>query len=278
LHALARRGKPQALQALYRGRHDDFDDAIGNALASEDGFIAEWMRDPPQTNEVGRSAALLSALMVAHQTTGLPFELFELGSSCGLNLNLARYSYLLGGMEAGLQGSPIRIAPDWAGPPPPPASIEVVAARGVDLHPLDPADAATRERLLSFIWADQPYRADRLERALALAQAHPPRVDLGDAASWLAERLRSPQQAGVCRAVIHSMVLQYLSPDDRRSVVNAIAQAGDAADTQHPLAWIAFEWNAGRSEVRLLLTTWPDGTTRHLASCHPYGDWIHWHG
>lgn len=278
LHALARRGVSPALSALYRRQHQDFDGAIGGALAAQDDFVAEWMRDPPQTNEVGRAAAIYSALMVARLEAGLPFELLELGSSCGLNLNLSRYAYDLGGVAAGVPDSPVCIAPRWRGSPPPFAPIEVVGARGVDLSPLDPTDEATRERLLSYVWADQVERSRRLDKVLSLARLHPPRVDRDNAVYWLDERLRSPQASGVCRVVFHSMVLQYLDEKDRLTVVNTIKRAGSCATVERPLAWISFEWTPTRSEVRLLLTCWPSGETRHLATCHPYGDWIDWRG
>lgn len=276
LHALARREAVPGLSALYRRRHDDYDDAVGAALAAEDDFICEWMRYTPQTNEVGRAAAIGSALMAVRQRTGLPFELLELGSSCGLNLNLARYAYDLGGVAAGQPDSPVHIAPAWRGSPPITAPLEVVSARGVDLNPLDPADAATRERLLAFVWADQPERARRLEHALALAQLHPPRVDQGNAAGWLAERLAAPQEAGLCRVVFHSMVLQYLTGEDRRTITDMIRRAGERATRERPLVWISLEWTPARDEVQLWLTCWPFGKASLSATCHAYGNWVHW--
>jgi hypothetical protein len=276
LHALARRNATPALAALYRGEHQDFDGAIGAVLAAEDAFIADWMLETPQTNEVGRAAAIASALMAARRRMGLPFELLELGSSCGLNLNLARYAYVLDGVTAGEPDSPVHIAPIWRGWPPAYAPIDVAAARGVDLNPLDAGNEATRERLLSFVWADQPGRARRLEQALAVARRHPPRVDRGSAAPWLTERLEDAQEAGVCRVVFHSMVLQYLTAEDRQTVVYAIRTAGARATAERPFAWISFEWTPSRSEVQLSLTCWPSGETSLLATCHAYGDWIEW--
>lgn len=276
LHALARRGAAPMLSALYQRRHDDYDGAIGAALAAEDAFIADWMHATPQTNEVGRAAAIGAALMAARHEMGLPFELLELGASCGLNLNLARYAYDLAGVAAGMAGSPVRIAPVWRGPPPIVAPIEVVAARGVDLNPLDAGDQATRERLLAYVWADQPHRASRLEQALALARRHPPQVDQGNAVAWLATQLAAPQPPGACRAVFHSMVLQYLTEPDRRAIIAMIHQAGARATANRPLAWISFEWTPSRSEVNLSLTCWPTGTTMLLATCHAYGNWIDW--
>lgn len=278
LHALARRGDMPALTALYQGAHGDFDGVIARALAAQDGFIAHWMQTPTQTNEVARAAAFAAALMVLRRATNMPAELLEIGSSCGLNLNLGRYAYDLGGTPAGDWDSAVRIRPEWRGRAPASAPVEIVAARGVDLNPLDAGDAKARARLLAFVWADQPRRIERLKAALRLARAHPPRVDRADAALWLPERLAEPQPAGVCRVVIHSMVLQYLCSANRQAVVDAIEAAGARATAARPLARISFEWTAQRDTVQLALTRWPSGERRVLATCHPYGDWIDWRG
>jgi len=278
LNALARRRASAALHGLYEGRHEDFDGAIGDTLETQDQFIAEWMLDTPQTNEVGRAASLFSALLVLNDMFGLPFELLEVGSSAGLNLNMAQYAYDLGGLMKGRADSQVRIAPTWRGAQPPDADVEIRAARGVDLRPLDPSDPATTERLLSFVWADQVMRAKRLEHALLVARQMRPRVERANAVSWIAARLAEPHPEGTCRVVFHSMVLQYLEAADRLAVIDAIRNAGARATRERPLARISFEWNEGRSEVRLMLTAWPDGRTHRLATCHPYGDWVDWHG
>jgi len=276
LHALARHGRLPALSALYANQHDDFDGAIGAAMVEQDDVIALSMRDTPQTNEVGRSAAIAAALMVARQQFGLPFELLEIGSSCGLNLNLGYHEYELGGVSAGAIGSSVKIAPTWSGGNPPRAPIDVITARGTDLNPLNASDPQVRDRLMSYVWADQPHRARRLESALALALRHPPQIDRADAVTWLSQRLEDAQAAGQCRVIFHSMVLQYLTEHDRQTITSMIRHAGARATADKPLAWISFEWTALRDEVQLCLTCWPGGETRVLATCHPYGEWIDW--
>lgn len=278
LHALARRGKPEYLAELYRGEHTDFDGAIAAALSQEDQFIADWIRHPTQTNEVARGAAVMSALMAVAAVRRMPFELLELGASCGLNLNLARYAYQLGGVAAGDASSAVRIAPQWRGADPPVADVAIARARGVDLNPLSASDPTDRERLLSFTWVDQPDRSRRLEAALLTAVVHPPQVDQGDAKLWLAERLTEPQAAGVCRAVVHTMFLQYLSDRDRREVADTLAAGGAAATADRPLVEVGLEWTADRREVQLRVTSWPQGESTILAKTHPYGDWIEWLG
>ena len=276
LHALAMRAGTPALAALYRDLDGDFDAVLADTLAREDDFIANWMAGPPQTNEVGRAAAIMAALAAAAGRFGLPFELLELGSSAGLNLNLARYGYDLGGVRAGDPGSTVQITPEWRGGPPPPAPVQVRSVRGVDVAPLDVGEEAARERLLAYVWADDLPRARRLEAAIAIARAHPPRIDRDDAADWVAARLAKPQDEGVCRAVFHSIVLQYLSPKGRAAVRSAIEAAGGRATASRPLAWISYEWDAARSKVVLRLTTWPDGAERELATCQAHSAWIEW--
>lgn len=276
LHALARADGGTALAALLRHEHDDVDAAVGAVIAGHDDFIVGWMRDPPQTNEVARAGAIMAALMVVATTFDLPFTLIELGSSAGLNLNLARYRYDLGGRRMGPDASPVLVAPVWQGPPPPAGAVRIAGARGVDLRPLDVTDAAACARLSAFAWTDDPDRAGRLTQAIALAQAHPPAIDRGDLTRWLPRQLAMPQPPGLCRVVFHSMVLQYLGAGQRAAIVAAIHRAGTRADPTRPLAWIGFEWTECRREVRLMLTCWPDGTTHHLATCHPYGQWIKW--
>jgi hypothetical protein len=276
LHALARRGDPEYLAALYRREHDDFDGAVAAALSQQDRFIANWLRDPTQTNEVARAAALMSALMAAPLERPMPFELLELGSSCGLNLNLARYAYDLGGVTAGDPSSAVRIRPQWQGAAPTVTPVTIASARGVDLHPLDASDAGDRERLLSFTWADQPERSKRLEAALQIATTHAPRIERGDAMDWLTEQLTQPQEFGHCRAIVHSMFLQYLPQWDRQAISIMIAAAGAMATAERPLIWIGYEWTPDRREVELRLTSWPSGETVVLAKGHPYGDWLEW--
>lgn len=278
LHALARAGDDAALARLYRDRSGDMDRVIGDALVRADAFVADWMRDPPQTNEVGRTAATMAALMVLRGRFAMPCELLELGASAGLNLNLTRYAHDLGGVAAGEGSSAVRIAPEWRGPPPPARPVAVASARGVDLHPLAVDEQDARDRLMAFVWPDDTARADRLTAALGIARHAPPRVDRGDIVAWLPDRLDAPQAAGTCRVVVHSMVMQYLSPTAQRAVDHALESAGARATADRPLARIGFEWTPARDQVRLRLTTWPAGGTVDLATCHAYGAWIDWHG
>ncbi len=278
LHAIARAGDDAALTSLYAAHDGDFDRVIGDALAASDGEIAAWMRIPPQTNEVGRTAAIMAALMVLNQSVSMPAELYELGTSAGLNLNLAHYAFDLGGTRVGTLDSPVKIAPKWHGAAPEPRDVTVRSARGVDLRPLDVTDLKACERLMAYVWADEHARSKRLAEALRIARAFPPQVEQGDITHWLPAVLDPPQDAGVCRVVTHSMALQYLDAGARAIVEQSFSAAAARATGDRPLARIGFEWTTARDAVHLTLTTWPDGIKRHLATCHAYGAWIDWHG
>lgn len=276
LHALARRGSVPLLTALYAGQHRRFDEAVACALAEHDQMLVEWLYRVPQTNETGRTAALYAALLVLARDHGQPFDLIEIGASAGLNLNLAHYAYDLGGVSFGAQDSDVRIAPLWRGPAPPAATVRIARARGVDLFPLDVNDPIGCERLAAFIFADQPDRVDRLQSAIAIARRHPPCLERGDAAAWLASRLDEPAIDDRHRVVFHSMFMQYVDDDGRAAIEAAIARAGAAASAAHPFACIGFEWNSPRDRVELRLRSWPDGGDRVIAHCHPYGASIDW--
>ncbi|WP_336957925.1 DUF2332 domain-containing protein [Sphingobium aquiterrae] len=276
-HALARAGASDALTALYQNRTGDFDRVVADILSAQDAFLAGWLNAPPQTNEVGRAAAIMAALLMASARFGQPFELLELGSSAGLNLNLHRYAYDLGGVAAGDPASALRIRPEWRGPPPPNAKVEILRTRGVDIAPIALADPAQGERLMAYVWADRDDRMARLEQAIAIARAHPPALDRGNAAAWIADRLREPQAEGVTRAIFHSIVLQYIPAEGQAKIRAAILEAGQRATAARPLAWISFEWDEARNAIHLKLSCWPGDGERDIATCHPHAQWIEWH-
>lgn len=282
LHALARSGREPDLSALYAPADAVDDDAVWTVVArvleAQGEFLSPWLNGPPQTNEVGRSAALMAGLLVLADRFGLPFALYELGASAGLNNVLDRYDYRLGQTQAGTAGSPVRLVPQWTGASPPMAEVVVARRAGVDRNPLDVRDPATRERLSAYVWADQRARLARLEAALDLAATDPARVDRGDAADWLEANLSLGPEPGVCRVVMHTIAYQYFPPDVQARVRRRIEAAGARATSQAPVAWLSFEAASGSVDRRpaLDLTVWPGGETHRLAICQPHGAEIDW--
>lgn len=275
LHALVRRGGAPGLADCYPPNPLPDDEALWAALRPvlADPELKTWLDGAPQTNEVGRSAVLMSGLLVVADSFPQPLDLLELGASAGLNLLLDRYGYDLGGVRAGEPGSPLRFKPQWKGAPPPEVRVEIVRRRGVDLHPLDVRRDG--DRLLAYVWPDQPRRLAQLEAALAVAAEDPPRVENGEAADWLEARLAEPLEAGVTRIVLHSIAFQYFPEATKARIEAALEEAGAAATFAAPLAWLRYEYDPRDERITLRLRTWP-GEDRLLADCHPHGSSVRW--
>jgi hypothetical protein len=199
-------------------------------------------------------------------------RLFELGASAGLNLQLDRYGYDLGGRSAGQAGAPLLLEPDWKGESPPDAPVRVAGRAGVDLNPVDPV--AARERLLAYVWPDRS-RGRRLEAALDLAAANPPPVEAGDAADWLEAMLTLEPEAGVCRVVMHTVAFQYFPTDTQQRIKARLVEAGAHASQAAPLAWLRLEKLAADAQFSVRLRCWP-GEGALLAWSHPHCSWIEW--
>lgn len=276
LHALVRRGDAPALAGCYPPNPLPGDNEFWSALDKTLGHaeILPWLDNPPQTNEVGRANALMSGLLVAGATFQKPIYLYELGASAGLNLVLDRYGYDLGGRRAGNAASPLQLKPDWKGPPPPHASVDIIVRRGVDIQPMHAA--RDRERLLAYVWADQQRRIQQLETALALAHPNPPDVEHGEAADWVETRISRQPVPGVLRVVMHSVAWQYFPEATQRRIARRMVEAGAIATPDGPLAWLRFEKEVREAQTTLRLTLYPDGEDRLLARCQAHGLAIEW--
>ncbi|UAB79298.1 DUF2332 family protein [Erythrobacter sp. SCSIO 43205] len=293
LQSLYNSRKADCLEMIYgkRAGATDVDrialvESLANILRSEADYINAWLDHPTQTNEVGRCvglAAVLSSLSFSGGgSAGMPFEVLEIGSSAGLNLNFSRYGIKMGEEEILHPASALILSPKWIGKPVPAVPIEVMRAIGVDIHPLDASKPSHRDKLQAYIWPDDDLRRERLRRALKIASAAPPIVEQGCASRWINEQLIAPQQCGTCRVVFHSMALQYIGADQRHSIERALNDAGRCAEASRPLVRIGIEWDRPRSVVEVTSTIWDagprSGESRVVAHCHPYGEWFHWFG
>ncbi|MEJ1157215.1 DUF2332 domain-containing protein [Prosthecomicrobium sp. N25] len=280
LHGLVRAGRLPRLAPLYPPNPmpdaDGLAAALGATLAEADAEIRPWIDRPPQTNEVGRSAALYAGLVTVAGLTGLPLAVHEVGASAGLNLNLDRYAYDLGGRLFGDPASPVRLRPEWRGAAPEGPDPLVVSRRGCDLTPIRIADPEERRRLAAYVWPDQPERLARLEAALAVAARHPPEVDAMDAAAWVRARLGAAPQPGVARVLQHSIAFQYFPADGQAAITAHMEALGASARADTPLAWIAYEMEEGVPTLTLRL--WPGGTLRRLAVGNAHVSRLDWQG
>ena len=278
LHALVRGGDAPALAALYPPAPLAEPQALARllplVLIERAVELDLWLDGPPQTNEVGRSGPLMAGLLVLADRFHLPFRLFELGASAGLNLQLDLYAYDLGGTRAGAPDSRLRLEPGWKGGAPPSAPVAIAGRAGVDLNPVDPLEE--KERLLAYVWPDQPRRLAQLEAALDLAAAEPPRIEEGDAADWLEARLTIDPEPGVCRVVLHSVAFVYFPREVQQRIRARLDEAGAMASEAAPLAWLRLEKRAEDEHFSLRLRHWPGGGDELLAWSHPHGTWIEW--
>ena len=277
IHHLWRAGSAPGLGAIF--------DRVGNAVAhaqamadvvrTHDAVLLRWLDGPPQTNEPGRSAQLMTGLLHVVARHGPRLELLEIGSSAGLNLMIDRYRVDLPRVSTGPADSPVCLTPDWRGPPPPATAPQIVSVRGVDIAPLDATDPVQADRLLAYIWADHAIRFARVASAIAMLRQNPPRLDAGDAADWVEARLAEPQADGVTRVLVHSIVWQYIGSERQARITAAMEQAGARATKTRPLAWVRVEADRTIHQHDITLRSWPDHSeTELIGHAHAHGFWV----
>src|SRR5690606_9582230 len=100
--------------------------------------LRPFLSSPPQTNEVGRSCALMPGMLEISRLTGLTLRPREIGSSAGLNQFWDRFAYRLGPHAWNDGGSELTLESRWKGGAPPLGERPVVGSRaGCDINPLD---------------------------------------------------------------------------------------------------------------------------------------------
>lgn len=277
-HALHRSGTDWGVSRVFRGELIDptgIDMLIEEALQTHDAALLPWLDGPPQTNEAGRSAGLMTGLLHLARQFGPKIELLEIGSSAGLNLLIDRYGFDLGGVLAGPEPAELSITPEWRGPVPPDAPIDIVSVRGVDIAPVDLSDDAAAERLAAYVWVDAIERQTRIDTAIAMVQRYGVQLDAGDAADWVEARLAEPQPEGTTRVLMHSVVWQYIPKAGRDRIRTAMAAAGARATPDRPLGWVMMEPNRDLHRHEVRVQGWPGETPMQLvALTHAHGAWV----
>ena len=279
LHFLARAGKA-GLNELYPpavAADAQLAVAVRDAFSSEQSFLRAFVQRAPQTNEVGRSAALMAGLLAIAARTRLPLALYEIGASAGLNLLLDRYQFRFGAVSYGDPQSELMLAPRWEGPVPPvDAPLRIARRAGGDIAPIDIGQQSERARLLAYVWPDQTVRLARLAKALEIARLAPPPVDRADAADWLREKLAVQTAAGETRVLMHSVVWGYLSRATQAGVESHMEKCAAAATPNTPLAWLTFELDPQQRWPNIRLRLWPGSIDVTLGHSHAHGDEVKW--
>lgn len=227
----------------------------------------------PQTNEIGRSAALLAGLFDLVRETGIPrVRLLEVGASAGLNLLLDRFGFSGDGWRHGPQDSPVQLHRAIEGGVLP-VPFSLGSARGCDLNPVDPTTAQGRLLLTSFVWPFDLHRHARLASVLPLAVKHPPLVERASAGDWLAEQLAVPRAEDELTVVWQSITRMYWPVAEVEHVCAVLADAG----AQQRLAHVAMEYPVvGTGEPEVTTTLWLPESTRPvrevlLGTAHDHG-------
>jgi hypothetical protein len=149
-----------------------------------------------------------------------------------------------------------------------PGTVRVVERRGCDLNPIDPTLDESRAAMLCFVWPDQTDRLHKLAEVIEIARRVPATVDRCGAVDWLRIQL-ADSQPGVTTVVFHSVVMPYLTEEERGTVRRVIEDVGARATVNAPLAWLSMEPGADQAEVHL--TMWPGGERRLIAQAGFHG-------
>lgn len=247
------------------------------ALLRHAELLARYLQSAPQTNDPQRSAILLGGFLeIARQIGPLPLDICEIGASAGLNQSWFRYAYDFSDWRWGdMAQAPLVLHANWSGPRPPDGLPRVRHSSACDLAPVDALNPEGRQRLLSYIWADQPERLERVRRALDFAAREKIGVTRAAAGDFVAQTLQK-RQPGTTFVLCHSIVWQYIDSAEQQRIASLMQAAGNAATPQTPLAWLRFESGTAKDGGELTLMLWPGGTTQHLAVADYHGRWVRW--
>jgi hypothetical protein len=280
-HALALSGRAPELAAWYPSAGGIIDTAPGSphawaalkkTLAGQRDAIRPWLDWPPQTNEVGRAAALIGGLLNVTAQADLPIRLVEVGASAGLNLRADLFCVPGDTGSYGDPGSPVVLSHAWQGGTPPDARVEVIERTGGDLAPIDPTSVHGQLTLTAYVWPDQKDRLARLRGALAVAERVPADLRTESATRTVASIELRP---GTWTVLWHSIFRQYLDEAQRSELADGVAALGAAATTQARFAYLYLEQSRSGG-CPVVLTTWPGGPRQVLGMASPHGIPVHW--
>ncbi len=283
LHRLVLDGRAPALRRWYPSTGGTWGaeaawPEIALAAAGHTDALRAGLRQPPQTNEVGRSAALIGGLLLINDEFGLPVRLFEIGTSAGLNLRADRYHYRFAAGQWGPVDSPVVIDDAWHGRPPPRAAVQIVERCGYDIAPVDVGGTDGERTVLSYVWPDQAARLARMRGAIAVARQVPARLQRRTAADAVGALTLAE---GALTVLWHSIVWQYLSARERDAVRAGVATLAGQANAGSPFAHLTMEpardWSGTGVRFLVRARRWPGGRLVVLGQCHPHGVPVTWH-
>ena len=243
--------------------------AMLSVLDSHANAVRDALTRPPQTNEVGRSAALVGGFLVVARDHGLPLPrargrqqrrpqsplrplLVRVGRD---RIRRRRFA---GALRRSLGGRPAALRR---------ADHDRRTSAAATRDPIDARTEDGRLTLLSYVWPGQTERFTML-RAPRSTSPGTCRSRSTVPTSRLAGAPARRAAPGRATVVFHSIVWQYLTDDERATAEAALATAGERATRDAPLAWLRLEPSADLTHTELRVTTWPTGEERLLARCH----------
>lgn len=198
-----------------------------------------------QSNVIRRAIALRYALWAIGRRCDGPLHLVEVGTSAGLLMNVDKYRYVIGDRHFGPADSPVALDSQWRGsgtasvpvaaPVPVPdldAVPQIASKVGVDLHPIDLADARERLWLRALMWPEQHAAAALLQAAIEQAREHPLTVIAGDVVD-VCPKLVAELPAGEPRVVFHAATRMHVPKHRREAFDAAIDSLGASGPLFH---------------------------------------------
>jgi len=260
LHRLVLRSEAPELATYYptvggHGSASGVWPVARRVIAAHVSQLHDGLSFAPQTNEVGRAAALAVGLTDAMSRSGSGrVRLLEVGASAGLNLLVDHVRIEGESWSWGPVESPVRLASAVLGSVVS-QRVFIESRRGCDLSPIDAASADGRLLLSSYVWPDHLARFERLRAALQVASSSPVAVEVGSAGEWL-ERVLPGEDPDVLTVVWHSISRMYWPAQEVARVEAALAAAG----RRMLLAHVQLEYlDPGDVGPRLVVQVWRDG-------------------
>jgi len=237
-----------------------------------------------QTNEIARCNWFVFPFHLIEEKYG-PISHIDIGSSAGLTMLFPHLTFDLqpGGVVGDGKGLTIRCT--TRGTPPIPTQVPRVPwSVGIDASPISVLNDEEIRWLEACVWPDQVDRFDRLVAAVDLARQHKISVRKGDAINDVAKLIAEAQHHGH-PVITTSWVMNYLTPDQRRSFVAELDRIGASID----FSWVIAESPRETPELPVTastdeditvisLVTWHQGqrNSQRLATTHPHGSWVNW--
>ncbi|MBJ7461813.1 MAG: DUF2332 domain-containing protein [Ilumatobacteraceae bacterium] len=223
------------------------------ALATFRNDIDEGLSRTVQTNEVGRTTMLVTGMSFFAREVGIPAtHLREVGSSCGLNLQVDEYFFEANGTSYGNGNALVRFEDSaWGTPRPDIAQCPALLSRaGCDIAPLDAHNINDQFTLLSFVWPDQFDRFARLRNAINNACASSTYVspDQQDAAEWIHQQFENISFDEPV-LIFHSIVWQYLSQETKKAFREAVNN--HCTQRSAPTGWLRMEPAGPVADLRI---------------------------